>query len=176
MKSLNSWRVGACALVLLAVTAAATVSANPATSGALGGRANRIVGLWSTLGMVRPCGSDLPFGTVTNTLLFHAGGTVVENPHFPPAGAPDVFGIPGINQRGQALGTWSYDPAADRYWLFLRFDWYVDDAYHGYMTIDRELVLSNNGMEISGPVSAIRYTADGTALAQVCGEATSERL
>jgi hypothetical protein len=165
-----------CLVALLLALGAATAAAGPANTGALGVPANRIVGLWSTEGLVRPCGTALPLSPVRNTLLFQAGGTVVENPRFPPGGAPNVFGVPGINQRGQALGTWEYDPATDRYWMHLRFDWFVDGAYHGYMTVDREIQLSGNGLQASGPVWSTRYTVDGNVIAQVCGEAVSTRL
>jgi hypothetical protein len=165
-----------CLFALLLALGATIAAASPANTGALGVPANRIAGLWSTEGSVRPCGSTLPFSPIRNTLLFHAGGTVVENPRFPPGGAADVFGVSGNNQRGQALGTWGYDPATDRYWMHLRFDWFVDGAYHGYMTIDREIQLSKDGLQASGPVWAIRYTAGGSIIAQVCGEAVSSRL
>lgn len=162
------------AIALLFALVTVSASANPAVTGALAGPANRIVGLWSTGGMVGPCNST-PFVPIVNTLLFHAGGTVVENPRFPPAGAPDVFGVPGINQRGQGLGTWVYHQASKRYFVHLQFDWFVDGLYHGYMTIDREMVLSSDGNLASGPVVAVRYSADGSTLAQLCGAADSER-
>jgi hypothetical protein len=165
-----------CLVALLLALGAATAAAGPANTGALGVPANRIAGLWSTEGLVRLCGTELPFSPVRNTLLFHAGGTVVENPRTPPGGVQNAFGVPGTNQRGQALGTWEYHPATNRYWIHLRFDWFVDGVYHGYMTVDREIQLSTDGLQGSGPVSSTRYTADGTVIAQVCGEAVSSRL
>jgi hypothetical protein len=161
---------------LLLTLGAAPVAAGPANSGALGVPANRIAGLWSSEAGVRPCGTALPLAPVRNTLLFHAGGTVVENPRFPPGGAANVFGVPGTNQRNQALGTWGYDPATDVYWMHLQFDWFVDGIYHGYMTVDREIRLSQDGLEASGPVWSTRYSAAGSVIAQVCGEAVSTRL
>jgi hypothetical protein len=166
--------LGGATASLTALIAAVAV-ASPPNTGALGVPANRIVGLWSTEGLVGPCGLA-PMGPVRNTLLFHAGGTVVENPRFPPAGAPNAFGVPGINQRGQALGTWSYDPITKRYSMHLQFDWYVNDAYHGYMTVDRDIQLSSDAMVASGPVWAARFDAAGNLIAQVCGEAVSSRL
>jgi hypothetical protein len=166
--------LGGATASLTALIAAVAV-ASPLNTGALDVPANRIVGLWSTEGLVGPCGFP-PMGPVRNTLLFHAGGTVVENPRFPPAGAQNAFGVPGINQRGQALGTWSYDPATKRYAMHLQFDWYVNDAYHGYMTVDRDIQLSSDAMVASGPVWAARFDAAGNLIAQVCGEAVSSRL
>lgn len=162
------------ALVVLSALSTVSASANPAVTGAFPGPANRIVGLWSTDGMVGPCASA-PFIPIVNTLLFHAGGTVVENPRFPPGGVPNVFGVPGVNQRGQGLGTWLYHPASERYFVHLQFDWFVDGVYHGYMTIDREMVLSSDGNLASGPVVAVRYAVDGNPLVQLCGSAESER-
>lgn len=166
--------LGGAVVSLVALTATTTL-ASPPTTGALGVPANSIVGLWSTEGLVGPCGST-PMAPVRNTLLFHAGGTVVENPRFPPVGAPNAFGVPGINQRGQALGTWSYDPATKRYAMHLQFDWFVNDVYHGYMTVDRDIKLSNDALVASGPVWAARFDAAGNLIAQVCGEAVSSRL
>lgn len=163
-------------LSALLLSSGSAFAVDPARNGALAGPANRIVGLWTTEGSVSPCGSALPPGTVRNTLLFHAGGTVVENPRVAPAGVPNAFGVPGINQRGLALGTWSFDPASGEYTLFLRFDWYVDGAYHGYMTVDRTLTISVDGSQAIGPVRSTRYLANGTLLSAVCGSAVSDRL
>jgi hypothetical protein len=112
---------------------------------------------------------------IRNTLLFHAGGTVVENPRFPPAGFPDVAGVPGVYQRGQALGTRTYDPQRHKYWIHLRFDNFVDSVYHGCSTVDREMSLSG-GIVASGPVRSIRYLANGSLMSEVCGEAVSARF
>lgn len=162
-----------CALLL---SSGSALAVDPARNGALAGPANRIVGLWLTEGAVSPCGSALPPSPIRNTLLFNAGGTVVENPRIPPAGIPNAFGVAGINQRGPALGTWSFDPASGEHSLFLRFDWYVDGAYHGYMTVDRTLTISSDGTQIIGPVQSTRYLANGTQIGAVCGSAVSDRL
>jgi hypothetical protein len=162
------------AIVLLSAFASAAVTANPAQTGSLPVLANRIVGLWSTEAMVGPCNAT-PFNPVRNTLLFQAGGTVVENARFPPAGVPNVGGVPGHYQRGQALGTWTYDPTSRRYRMHLEFDNFVDNAYHGYSTVDREIVLSGDGMVASGPVRSARYTVDGHLILEVCGQAASVR-
>ena len=138
---------------------------------------DRIVGLWSTEGLVGPCLPDVtPTITTRNTLLFHAGGTLVETARFPPNGAPNVNGITGIYQRTQGLGTWTYDRHLRRYFIHLRFDNYVDGVYHGWSTVDREIVLSQRGMLATGPVTSTRFKADGTALPSVCGQATSTPL
>jgi hypothetical protein len=164
------------AFALLSVLAAAAAIAGSAQTGAVSTPANDIVGLWSTYGSVGPCGDGPPIIEVRNTLLFHAGGTVVENPRFGPQGAPNVAGIPGIYQRGQALGTWSYDPSERRYSMHLLFDNFVDNAYHGYSTVDRDFVLSDDGSFSSGPVTSSRYLADGSLMFVVCGLGASTRI
>ncbi len=163
-------------LSALLLSSGSALAVDPARNGALAGPANRIVGLWATEGAVSPCGSALPPSPIRNTLLFNAGGTVVENPRIPPAGIANAFGVAGINQRGQALGTWSFDQASGQYTLLLRFDWYVDGAYHGYMTIDRTLTISADGNQVIGPVRSTRYSANGTQIGAVCGSAVSDRL
>ena len=138
--------------------------------------ASRIVGLWSTQAATRPCGSNLPLSPLRNTILFHAGGTALANPQSPLTGIPNAVGIPGIHQRGQDLGTWSFNPLTHQYTVKLRFDWYVDGLYHGYQTVDRTILLSNDGKQASGPVRSTRYTAAGALIADVCGDAVSTRL
>jgi hypothetical protein len=135
--------------------------------------ADRIVGLWSTRAEVKPCGTDVPPQVILNTLLINSGGTIIESPRFGPGGVADEA---GLYQRGAAYGTWGYDSRNDRYWIHLRFDNYVDNEYHGYSTVDRELRLTRNGMRFRGPVTAARYTADGTLMFQVCGTAENTRL
>ena len=88
---------------------------------------------------------------------------------------PNVGGIPGTYQRGQALGTWSFNPALKVYQVDLRFDNYVNGVYHGYSTVDRQIVLTGNGLAY-GPVKSARYLANGTRLVEFCGDATSTRL
>lgn len=158
-------------VALLAAGPAAAV--DPTHNGALATPANRIVGLWLTEGAVGPCSPGSPPNQqVRNTLMFSAGGTVVENPRSPPQG----IALPsGLNQRTFSLGTWSYDPLTAVYTLHLRFDWYVDGAYNGYSTVDREMSLSGDGTQVSGPVVSTRYAANGTPMAQVCGSAVSVR-
>jgi len=163
-------------VVAMFACAIATVSAAPATNGALAVPANRIAGLWGAQAAVGPCGSGVTPIAINTTLLFHAGGTVSENPKFPPAGVANAFGVPGINQRGIGLGTWSYDPATDEYALHLQFDWYVGGIYHGYQTVDREIMLSADGQQAFGPVRSVRYAFDGSTIIEVCGAAVSQRL
>jgi hypothetical protein len=164
-----------CAAVLLAVSFSPLASAGPADTGALNVPANDIVGLWASVSMVGFCGAP-PVMQIHNTLLFHAGGTVVENQRFAPNGVPNLFGIPGVHQRGQALGTWSYHPATKKYAMHLRFDWYVDNAYHGYMTINRDMQLSSDGMQATGPAWVTRFDVNDNPILQLCGEGVSTRL
>ena len=138
-------------------------------------REDRIIGLWATEAMVGPCGG-IPSNPIRNTLLFHAGGTVVETPRIPPNGIATGPNNTLIYQRGQALGTWVYDRSKRIYYIHLRFDNYVDNVYHGYSTVDREITLSNRGTVASGPVRSVRYRVDGTELSAVCGQATSTPL
>lgn len=163
-------------IALLAALAAPAGAADPATSGALGVPANRIAGLWDTQGAVRPCGSTVPAQIVRSTLLMHAGGTVSENARFPPVGAPNVYNVPGVHQRGAGLGTWAYNPSTGAYAMRLRFDWYVDGAYHGYQTVDRRILLSNDGDQASGAVRTVRYGVNGAVVIALCGSAVSTRL
>jgi hypothetical protein len=136
---------------------------------------DRIVGLWSTEGLVGPC-SGTPVVPIRNTLLFHAGGTVTENARFGPNGAPNVAGIPGLYQRSSGLGTWHFDVRKRKFFLHLQFDNYVDNIYHGFSTVDREITLSNGAMLASGSVVSRRYNAAGEILTEACGQATSTRL
>ena len=158
---------------LLASTAGAVP---PAASRVKSVPADRIVGLWSSEGETRPCGSTLPFVPTRNSILFQAGGTVITSPQFPPGGVPNVYGVLGINQRSQDMGTWSYDPLTREYTIKLRFDWYVDGQYHGYQTLDRTLALNTQGDAGIGTVHSTRYTAEGNVIIEVCGDAISERL
>ncbi len=166
----------ALALAPLSLAAPAAGAVDLLRHGAPNVPANRIVGLWSTQAATRPCGSNLPLSPLRNTILFHAGGTVLANSRFPLAGIPNVAGVPGINQRGQDLGTWSYNPVTHQYTLKLQFDWYVDGLYHGYQTVNRTILLSNDGQQASGPVRSTRFSAAGAVIADVCGEALSTRL
>lgn len=118
--------------------------------------------------MVGPCGGPQPV-QILNTLLFHAGGTVVDIPRFPPAGNAGY-------QRTLALGTWTYDAAINVYSIHLRFENFVNGVYEGYSTVDREIQISDDGEEASGPVTANRFLENGTLLSAFCGFATSTRL
>ena len=164
------------ALVLGVAATAPAHAADPARDGALAVPANRIVGAWDGTGLVQPCGSALPFRTVRNTIVFQAGGIVVENARFPPNGVPNVHGVPGINQRSIGLGTWSYNPNTGQYTMQLRFDYFVDGAYHGYGTVDRTILLSSDGSRNGGTVRAVRYRADGSIVAEECGTASGVRI
>lgn len=164
-----------CAVGLLSIFVAASAGAGSGPFGALPTPSDRIVGLWATEATVGPCNAS-PVTPIRNTLLFQAGGTVIENPRIGPGGAPNVAGVPGVYQRSQGLGTWSYDPFRRKYFVHLQFDNYVDNAYHGYSTVDREIALSKEGLLASGPIRSARFTADGTLMSEVCGEAVSSRL
>ena len=98
--------------------------------------------------------------------MFYAGGTLTELPRFPP---------PNASERTFALGTWSYDPLVGRYKAHFRFDWYVNGAYNGYQTVDREMLLSSDGRQLAGPVRSTRYAVDGSTILEVCGNGVSNR-
>ena len=138
--------------------------------------ANRIVGTWATEGAVGPCGSGVTPIPIRGYLMFQAGGTLVELPRFAPDGVPNAFGVPGNNQRTQGVGTWRYNPATGQYTVLFHFDWFVDNVYHGYNTVERTLLLSNDGNAIAGPARAVRHAANGAVLSSVCGSAVSTRL
>jgi hypothetical protein len=160
-------------LLLVLASPIASAAVGPEQSGAIKVPANEIVGLWSTEALVGFCGQTAET-TVRNTLLFHAGGTLVETPLFPPSGVPDP-GSGGIYQRTQGLGTWTFNPARKTYELRLRFDNFVNGVYHGYSTVDRQIVLIGTN-QASGPVVVNRYLANGTRIVELCGEANSTRL
>ena len=156
-------------LMTLAVAAAPVVAGGPSSTGALATPANRIVGLWTTEGAVRPCSNPAADPVVVrNTLLFNSGGTLMENPRV----LPTVSG----GSRSFAIGTWSYDPDTGRYAMLLRFDTYFNGTYAGYQTVDRDIILTANGSLASGPVISTRYDANGNQLVQLCGTAVSTRL
>lgn len=155
----------ALAASLLPTTASA---GGPTTTGALATPANRIVGLWETSADVRPCNTSIPTRNVRNTLLFNAGGTVIENPR----ALPTVAGA----GRSFAIGTWDYDPDTGRYGGMLRFDNYADGLYIGYQTVDRDMVLNADASIAAGTVVVTGYNAGGTQVIQLCGSAVSTRL
>ena len=104
---------------------------------------------------------------VRNTLLFHAGGTVTENPGV----LPTVVGV----GRSFGLGTWDYDPESGRYGGMLRFDTYLNGAYSGYQTVDRDLGLQGSDAG-AGAVVVTAYNASGDQLVQLCGTFVQSRL
>ncbi|KGQ20598.1 hypothetical protein LF41_1135 [Lysobacter dokdonensis DS-58] len=154
-------------LILFGLAAMATASTalavDPWTTGGLNTPANHIVGLWRTQAAVGPCGSGQTPIQIRNTLQFHAGGTLVES--VPP-------GIPRV----EGLGTWKYNPDTRQWRLHLLFDWWLPDgSYDGYSTVDRKLLMSNDGKRIAGPVRSVRYAANGSVIAELCGHAVSTR-
>jgi hypothetical protein len=169
MKSIIS--AGATALLISLIAVGATAHDGNRDSRDDG---NRIAGLWSTEAVIGPCNAT-PTIQIRNTLLFHAGGTLVDNPRFPPNGIP-VAGTTGVYQRVQGLGTRSYNPAKRRYFLHLQFDRYVNNVYDGFSTVDREITLSSRAMVATGPVTSANYNVNGELMSEVCGEATSTRL
>ncbi|CAN5621713.1 hypothetical protein BH23PSE2_BH23PSE2_12570 [soil metagenome] len=161
-----------CILALLA--SAATVQAGgPATTGALATPANRIVGLWANVAQVGSCETGILGPQQRQTLMFNAGGTFVDNARFPPQG---ITTPGGVVQRSFGIGVWSYDPAVGQHSLRQQFDFYLSNAYDGYQVIERTMQLSNDGNQITGPVVATRYNADGTERLRQCGAAVSTRL
>ena len=161
---------------LLLCASVPALAVDPVHHGALQVQANRIVGLWNNAGQVGPCGSGVTPINVGGYLFFHAGGTIYERPRFPPGGAANAFGVPGNNQRGEGLGTWRFNPVTGQYSVIFRFDWFVDNVYHGYSTVERTLLLSNDGNALAGPARSVRYLANGTVQSAVCGSATATRL
>ena len=159
----------------LLAAAPAFAGGDPATNGALGTAANRIVGVWDNTAQVGPCGGPV-VDVQHQTIVFQAGGTFLDSPRFPPDGLPNLMGIAGVHKRGIGVGRWRYDPSTDRYTLVQRFDWWVDNAYNGYQVVRRTMVLGHGGMRIDGPVRTTRYAADGTPLATLCGTAQGTRL
>jgi hypothetical protein len=157
-----------CTLGLLAAATAPAIAAGPSTTtGALATPANRLAGLWTGEGYVAACGAPLPSQpTVRTTLIFHAGGTLTEQPRLPP---------PGANTRSIGLGTWSYDPSTGQHKARFRFDRYVNGIYSGFSVVERELLLSEDGNEASGDVLSINYDASGAVLGEVCGIGVSWR-
>jgi len=153
--------------ILVAATSALAQS-GPANTGAIAVPANRIVGLWEAVAFVRPCNiPTAPAREVRNNLLFHAGGTVTENP----GALPSVTGP----SRSFGMGTWRYDPLSERYTGILRFDTYLNGVYTGYTTIDRDIGLGSADTAV-GAVVVTAYNAGGNQLIQLCGTANQHRL
>lgn len=109
-------------------------------------------------------------------MVFHAGGTLATTDAIPQAGIPNLHGIAGIHTRGPGFGRWSYDPRTGQYHQLFRFNWFVNGFYHGYSQIDRTITLSADGQELSGPINAARYLANGTKHMDFCGEEVSVRI
>ena len=163
-------------IALLALASLPAVAGgDPPRNGALATPANRIIGVLSNVAQVGPCGGT-PNSAIRQTLMFEAGGGFVDNAPFPPQGVPNVYGVVGLNQRSIGLGTWSYDPLTSRYTLDQRFDWFVNNAYHGYQVVHRTIQLSNDGQTAAGPVNTVRYAANGSVVIELCGSAVSTRL
>jgi|GEM_PF-1118202 len=162
------------ALSTAAGAAAALPAVEPQTTS--GWFANRIVGTFqTTAGKVGPCGTT-PTQPVGNTISFNAGGTATESPRFPPVGAPNVFGIPGLFTRSIGMGNWSYNPHTNHYSLHLQYDFFEDGEFYGTGTVDRDLKLSADEQTASGSVRSTIYAADGSVIVDLCGTATSTRL
>lgn len=159
-------------LALLASTVTAHAS-GPSTTGAPDTPANRIVGVWSNISQVGSCDTGALGPVQRQTLMFHAGGTFLDNSRFPPQGMTTPG---GVVQRSIGLGTWSYAPVSGEHSLRQQFDFYLDNAYNGYQVIERTMLLSNDRNTLSGPVLAIRYNAAGAEISRLCGEAISTRL
>jgi hypothetical protein len=153
---------------VLAVATPALAQSGPNSTGAIAVPANRIVGLWEAVASVRPCNiPTAPPREVRTNLLFHAGGTVTENP----GALPSVSGA----SRSFGLGTWRYDQESGRYTGNLRFDTYVNGIYSGYTTIDRDTAM-DGADAAAGPVVVTVYDAGGNQLVQLCGIANQHRL
>lgn len=159
-------------LTLLASAVPAHAS-GPSTTGALGTPANRIVGVWSNTSQVGSCDTGALGPVLRQTLMFHAGGTFLDNSRFAPQG---IMTPGGVVQRSVGLGTWTYDPVSGEHSLRQQFDFYLNNAYDGYQVIERIMLLSNDLNTISGPVLAIRYNAAGAEMFRQCGVALSTRL
>ena len=139
--------------------------------------ANQLVGFWETDIFVSPqaCSPGAPEPPLSghNTMVFNAGGTLVENPRVSPAGVP---GAPQLRTFG--LGKWTYDVRSHQFRALVRFDWYAssDGLYLGHMEIERTIQLSRDRDTAYGPVVATRYAPDGAVVAKLCGRAVSRRL
>lgn len=150
----------------LMATAGQAIAAGPTTTGASAAQGNRVVGIWSNASQVGPCGQPATT-TGDNTVIFQAGGTLVDNPRAP-AGTP--------TQRSIGLGVWSYNRATGQYSQRVQFDWFLNGAYDGYQVVWRDFLLSNDGNVASGDVTTARYNADGSVRAELCGSAVSNRI
>ncbi len=176
--SLTKIALSAVAAACLSLLAGPTPAANPdpSSNGLLRLPANRIVGLWTAVVSVGPC-NGTPSNQILATISYHTGGTLSETNAMPISGIPNMQGVPGNNQRGPGMGTWSYNPLTGQYTLDIRFNWYVDGIYNGYQVIHRtNVLLSADGNHLGGPVHATRYFADGSKYAEFCGSESATRL
>lgn len=173
---MNARRLDLASLALALGTIASPAAAiDLPTTGAVGVPANRIVGTWANQALVGPCGGT-PLEVQRQTLKFGAGGMFLDNARFPPAGVSNLHGVSGLHHRSIGVGDWTYSPATGQYTLDQRFDWYVNNAYHGYQVVRRTILLSADGSTASGPVRTVRYTAAGATVFEACGNAVSTRL
>lgn len=162
------------ALLSLILAAAPALAGDPATTGALSVPANRIVGAWNNAAYVGPCGGTASSVPARQTVVFHAGGTFLDNSRYPPQG---IATPNGTMQRSIGVGTWEYSPLTGQWSLEQRFDWFKDNAYDGYQVIRRSgILLTSNGNSMAGPVHVSRYNAAGTLVLEQCGTATASRL
>ncbi|MBS0589083.1 MAG: hypothetical protein JSR65_00415 [Proteobacteria bacterium] len=162
-------------LLILPLATSLALAAMPAT--ARNNPESQLIGVWTTSAAVQPCGNSGPLPPLTpiNVLTFHAGGTLTETTLFPPGGVPNVYGVLGLNTRGDGTGIWGYVSWHRDYMLSLRFNWFVDGVYNGYQVVDRTMTLDPTGQHISGSVQTTRYGVNGKVLASLCGQATSDR-
>lgn len=166
----------AAACLNLLVTPADAANHDPQSTGMLQLPANNIVGLWTAVVSVGPC-NGAPTNNIQATITYHSGGTLSETNAMPIAGIPNMQGVPGNNQRGPGMGTWSYNRRTGQYTLDIRFNWYVDGVYNGYQHIHRSnVIMSADGKQMGGPVHATRYFADGSKYAEFCGSESATRL
>jgi hypothetical protein len=167
---MNTKTILAVAILGLSTAAGATSgNARPENQTTSGWFANRIVGAYVTLAQVRECGSEDPYETVNNAILFNQGGTVIAIPRYPPGGANGY-------SRTNDMGTWSYDRATNHYSLRLRYDSFTDGAYTGYSIVERDLTMALDRNSVSGPVHVTTYDPNGNVVYEACGTATSTRL
>lgn len=169
-------RITSTALALAACLSAPVASAgNDAfANGAMPVPANRIVGVWDNAAYVGPCGGTPSTTAARQTVVFHAGGTFLDNPRYPPQG---IATPTGSMQRSIGVGAWAYSPRTGQWALEQRFDWFRNNVYDGYQVISRSAILLDSGnTKMAGPVHVYRYDATGALVAEQCGTATATRL
>jgi hypothetical protein len=110
--------------------------------------ANAMVGLWEVRGSVGSCDSSVPLPPpMVATLMFQAGGSLVETNTMPSAGVPTPFGLRGRN--GPRLGNWTCEPRHRRFHARFRFNWWMNRLYDGYQKIERqEIHVSREGRRL----------------------------